>query len=137
MRNSLLISSAVIENHEICYFVCVHCAEKVWNKCFEQWLCLSRVFHYLMPLCVTADGHWSRVTQSRVTSDHQQWRQRHYLVINEWCTESLWEAFYFTPLRRSGHRQWTLFNEDLHISQEWRHLVTAFWHRILVKCHTF
>ena len=115
-----------------CYFVCVHCAEKVWNKCLEQWRCLSRFYHYLMQLWVTADGHWSRVTKSRVTSDHQQWPQLHYLVIKPRWTASLWGAFYFTPLRRCGHRQCTLFNDALHISQEWRHLVTA---RLRVKGH--
>ena len=35
-------------------------------------------------------------------------------------------------LRRSGHRQWTLFNDALHISREWRQLRTVFSNRILV-----
>ena len=87
-----------------------------------------------MQLWVTPDGHWSRVTKSRVTSDHLEWPQLHYLVIKPRWTASLWEAFYFTPLRRSRHRQWTLFNDALHISREWRQLRTAFsnwiidWH---------
>ena len=109
----------------------------MWNKCLEQWRCLSRFYHYLMQLWVTADGHWSRVTKSRVTSDHQQWPQLHYLVIKPRWTVSLWEAFYFAPLRRSGHRQCTLFNDALQLHRSDGILVTAFSNRISVKGHNY
>ena len=54
---------------------------------------------------VTPDGHWSLVTSSLVTSDHLEWPT---IALNSDKTSinsTTVQGIYFTPFRRSEHRQ--------------------------------
>ena len=68
---------------------------------------------------VTADGHWSLVTSSLVTSDHQQCPTIALNSDKASINGVTARGIYFTPFRRSEHRQSNIMKPFVQSSQKY------------------